>query len=173
MPPGENPSGRVQIHPASFRYDSSANSDTPKLRKPTGITAPVKHSSCFYSTVVPDPSSYDHPSSSTSNPTLIPFFPSSFPLDLWPCLPGSYSTSTVPPTLLFSFHGEGAFTFFPLFLKRERDRRPETRNVGHFSRASKRFNRWTCPFARSYSSTLFLLLWLSMVSRCCSSIANR
>lgn len=47
MPPGENPSGRVQIHPASFRYDSSANSDIPKLRKPASITAAVKPSSCF------------------------------------------------------------------------------------------------------------------------------
>lgn len=46
IPPGENPSGWVQIHPASFRYDSFANSDTPKLRKPTGITAAVKPSSC-------------------------------------------------------------------------------------------------------------------------------
>lgn len=38
--------GRVQIHPASFRYDSSANSDTPKLRKPASITSAVKPSSC-------------------------------------------------------------------------------------------------------------------------------
>lgn len=42
--------GALQIHPASFRYDFSANSDTPKLRKPAGITAAVKPSSCFSST---------------------------------------------------------------------------------------------------------------------------
>lgn len=87
MPPGENPSRRVQIHPASFRYDSSANSDTPKLRKPAGITAAVKPSSCL-SCPLPYVSYPCHHSTARVFSSLFSLLYILF--DLWPRLPRSY-----------------------------------------------------------------------------------
>lgn len=149
MPRGENPSGRVQIHPASFRYDSSTNSDTPKLRKPAGITAAVKPSSCFSSAFIPDPLPLQ-PSPSLTPSGWYPSFPSSFSaLPLRPRRPPTLSSALV-------FHVCRLLSeFYVLSSSETRDQE----DVGHFSRASNGLHSFVCVCSRLSLSGDSIWLW--------------